>query len=85
MNLLRGYKMNEEQSDNLIQVLREIRNNLKPKKEEKHKIIMMRLQGEFFNSLDDIQKEYINQIDKTLCLAFQYLRRVRKNKDKNIK
>ena len=72
--------MNEEQGDELIEVLKEIRDYLKPKEPEKDRadIILARLKKGFYDSLNDTQKKYIDKIDEPLILSYNFM--IRRNK-----
>jgi len=79
--------MNEEQSEELINVLKEIKNNLKPVTEEsptRNQITLRLLKGEFYDSLDEAQQKYLNQaIKDKISFSFNLIkgRQERKQED----
>ena len=79
--------MNEEQSEELINVLKEIKNNLKPVTEEtptKEQITLRLLKGGFYDSLDEAQQKYLNQaIKDKISFSFNLIkgRQERKQED----
>lgn len=66
--------MNEEQSEELLTVLKEIRDFLKPT-ESKEELILKRLNGAFFDSLDEAQKEYIKNIQDPITIGYNIIKR----------
>ncbi len=79
--------MNEEQSEELINVLKEIKEGLKPIKEEeptKDTLTARLLKSGFFDSLNIVQREYLTQALKdTFCLSFNLIaQRINKRQEK---